>query len=283
MRIIIAEDAGACYGVNRALTHVRAAVARGEDIYTFGPLIHNPQVVAELEANGVCECDDLDEVEPGNTLVIRAHGVTPQVIEQARDKGLHLDDATCPHVSKAQQAAQELHDSGYFVIVVGEEGHPEVEGIRARATGTVAVVACPDDLPEALPERVGVVVQTTQTQAALDAVVAALEKRCDEVVVRNTICDATRKRQESAERLASQVDCMIVIGGRNSGNTRRLYEICRKRCENTHHIETPMELEDSWFTACEVVGVTGGASTPETQINAVASAIEGMGCDRHVV
>lgn len=134
-----------------------------------------------------------------------------------------------------------------------------------------------------MPERVGVVVQTTQTQAALDAVVAALEKRCDEVVVRNTICDATRKRQESAERLASQVDCMIVIGGRNSGNTRRLYEICRKRCENTHHIETPMELEDSWFTACEVVGVTGGASTPETQINAVASAIEGMGCDRHVV
>jgi 4-hydroxy-3-methylbut-2-enyl diphosphate reductase len=246
-------------------------------VSTLGPLIHNPQVVADLEKRGVHEVSSLAEVTNG-ILVIRSHGVTPDVIDAALAKGLLVVDATCPHVSKAQAAARELREQGYSVVVVGEMGHPEVESISAHVGGAVLVVQEPQDLPELLPQtRIGIVVQTTQLPSALEAIVGELKTRGIEPCVRNTICSATLKRQQSAERLAREVDVMVVVGGRNSGNTRRLTEICSAVSAATYHIETARELKASWFVGVEKVGVTAGASTPQGQIDAVVARLEAIG------
>jgi 4-hydroxy-3-methylbut-2-enyl diphosphate reductase len=275
MQIIRSRYAGACYGVERALSLVnKAASESAEPVHTLGPLIHNPQVVSELRERGVEEAESVAQVD-GGILVIRSHGVSPEVIEQACDKGLRVVDATCPHVSKAQGAARQLRRQGYLVVVVGELGHPEVEGIRAYAGDDAIVVQDPSDLPAELASRkVGVVVQTTQAPGALDAIINALEARGITPTIRNTICFATRQRQEAASELAAKVDVMIVVGGRNSGNTTRLAELCQAVCSRTYHIESFAELEAAWFAGAETVGITAGASTPEGQIIAVEQALE---------
>jgi 4-hydroxy-3-methylbut-2-enyl diphosphate reductase len=211
----------------------------------------------------------VDDVQSG-ILVLRSHGVTPQVVEAALSKGLSVVDATCPHVSKAQQAAQELREQGYTVVVVGERGHPEVEGISAYAGADALVVQEAADLPDVLQsDRVGLVVQTTQSRDALQAIITALEERGITPEVHDTVCFATRQRQEAAYSLATEVDVMLVVGGRNSGNTRRLAELCAKVCKKTHHIERPEELRADWFEGAKSIGITAGASTPESQIVAV--------------
>jgi len=246
-------------------------------VHTLGPLIHNPQVVSELAARGVQAANTVDEVEAG-ILVLRSHGVAPNVTQQAYSKGLTVVDATCPHVSKAQQAARLLREQGYTVIVVGENGHPEVEAISAYAGDSAFVVQEPGDLPAILPTgEIGVVVQTTQSPAALTAIVDALRARGIEPRVKNTICFATRQRQQAAARLAQEVDVMVVVGGRNSGNTTRLYEICKEVSPRAYHIETPAELDPAWFKDAQKVGVTAGASTPENQITTVVEALESLG------
>lgn len=279
MRVLRAEQAGACYGVQRALDLALEAAASGSEACTLGPLIHNPRVVARLAREGVRAVGDLDEVGPGRTVIIRSHGVTPAVKREVARRGLAMVDATCPHVARAQKAAAGLAKRGMGVVVVGEAGHPEVEGLYACACeasadpSRVIVAASPDDLPEALPDPVGVVVQTTQTREALDAVLAALRAKGADPVVKDTICFATRQRQEAAAALAGEVDAFVVIGGRNSSNTTRLADICRARCERTHHIEAAEELDPAWFRDCDTVGVTAGASTPEDQIVAVEEAL----------
>jgi len=237
-------------------------------VRTLGPLIHNPEVVAELQSQGIEAVDSLDAVDAG-TLVIRSHGVPPDVITAAHLRGLTVIDSTCPHVTKAQQAASNLNETGYRVLVVGELGHPEVEGISAYAGANAIVIQDPSDLPELAPgEHVGLVVQTTQTPETLAAIVQALEERDLHLIINNTICSATRQRQEAARELAAEVDVMLVVGGRNSGNTTRLAEICAAVCARTYHLEKPEELQLDWFTDAESVGITGGASTPESQIAA---------------
>ena len=271
MRVVRAAYAGACYGVQRALDLALKAVEDGGRAYTLGPLIHNPQVVAQLAECGVRAVDSVEDVAGAGTVVIRSHGVTPEVKRSVAACGLPLVDATCPHVARAQRAAADLAEQGRHVVVVGEEGHPEVEGLVAcarEAGAPVSVVAGPDDLPETLEGPVGVVVQTTQTREALDAVVAALEERGVQLLVKNTICFATRQRQEAAAALAGEVDAMVVIGGRNSSNTTRLADICAAACSRTHHVESPDEIDPAWLAGCAVVGVTAGASTPEEQIEA---------------
>jgi 4-hydroxy-3-methylbut-2-enyl diphosphate reductase len=249
MHVLLSKYAGACYGVERALTLVNNAAETQASVHTLGPLIHNPQVVSELASRGISEVGSLDEVQDG-IVVIRSHGVAPQVIDAACVKGLHVVDATCPHVKKAQKAASELRAQGYTVLIVGEDGHPEVEAINAYAGFGSLVVQEPANLPDPLPSnRIGIVVQTTQAQEALDAIILALRDRGIEPRIHNTICFATRQRQESARELAHEVDAMIVVGGRNSGNTTRLYEICQQVCPNTHHIERPDELDPAWFLA----------------------------------
>ena len=279
MKVVRAAYAGACYGVQRALDLALKAVEDGGCAYTLGPLIHNPQVVAQLAERGVRAVDGVEDVAGAGTVVIRSHGVTPEVKRSVAACGLPLVDATCPHVARAQRAAADLAEQGRHVVVVGEEGHPEVEGLVAcarEAGAPVSVVAGPDDLPETLEGPVGVVVQTTQTREALDAVVAALEERGVQLLVKNTICFATRQRQEAAAALAGEVDAMVVIGGRNSSNTTRLADICAAACPRTHHVESPDEIDPAWLAGCAVVGVTAGASTPEEQIEAVAALLEAL-------
>lgn len=269
LRIEVASHAGVCYGVERALKLAAHAAesARGS-VTTLGPLIHNPIVVRDLESAGVKGAQTVDEVESG-TLIIRAHGVVPQVIDQARAKGLELLDATCPYVKKVHMAAEKLVREGYQLIVVGESGHPEVEGILGHAGDAAHVVSTPRDLDGVdLARKVGVVVQTTQTPANLAAIVSALALRTMDLRVVNTICSATQERQDSAAELASRADVMIVIGGKNSGNTRRLAEICMACCPRTHHIEDSSEIQRTWFEGSTLVGVTAGASTPAAHIDA---------------
>ena len=207
--------------------------------------------------------------------MIRAHGVVPEVIEDARARGLSVIDATCPYVKRVHAAAERLVSQGFQLIVVGEGGHPEVEGIMGHADGRARVVSRPEDLDGIeLERRVGVVVQTTQTLDALDAVVAELLRRADEVHVVNTICSATQERQAAARELAARADVMVVVGGRNSGNTRRLAQICAESGTATHHIESADELRAAWFTGAALIGVTAGASTPAAHIERAVAAIE---------
>ena len=279
MRVVRAAYAGACYGVQRALDLALKAVEDGGCAYTLGPLIHNPQVVAQLAERGVRAVDGVEDVAGAGTVVIRSHGVTPAVKRSVAACGLPLVDATCPHVARAQRAAADLAEQGRHVVVVGEAGHPEVEGLVAcarEAGASVSVVAGPDDLPDTLDGPVGVVVQTTQTREVLDAVVAALEQRGVQLLVKNTICFATRQRQEAAAALADEVDAIVVIGGRNSSNTSRLADICAAACPRTRHIESPDEIDPAWLAGCGAVGVTAGASTPEGQIDAVAAFLEAL-------
>lgn len=265
--IEVARYAGVCYGVERALGMAeKAADEARKPVNTLGPLIHNPLVVNDLESIGVGTASNVSEVEEG-TLIIRAHGVVPSVVEDARARGLNVLDATCPYVKKVHNAAERLVREGYQLIVVGESGHPEVEGIMGHAGDDAHVVSVPGDLDAIdLSRKVGVVVQTTQTPGALADVVAELSKRTMDLRVINTICSATQERQDSAAELARRADAMIVVGGKNSGNTRRLAEICTAACPKTHHIEDASEIEAAWLDGVSHIGVTAGASTPASHI-----------------
>ena len=284
MEIHVARPAGTCYGVERALKLAREAAraAKGAPVASLGELIHNPQAVDTLRLIGVDVVDSLDDLAPASeavesTLIIRSHGVAPSVIEEAQARGVRVVDATCPHVARVQEAAEKLALEGFTVLIVGEPDHPEVFGIHARAGKKSHVVTGAIDLPaleELRDERVGVVIQTTQTAEALNEVVEELRDKVAELCVVNTICSATTKRQQATEALAEKVDVMIVVGGHNSGNTRRLYEISKESCPASYHIETSAELEEPWFAGAEKVGITAGASTPEDQLQSVVARIQ---------
>lgn len=271
-----AEFAGACYGVKRALDMARDAAGQPGTVQSLGPLIHNPLVVQQLEDAGVQVAGSTDDIT-ADKVIVRSHGVGPSVRAALDALDAQVVDATCPHVYRAQKAAADLARTCGTVIVVGDAKHPEVEGLREYAEaagGTVIVAGSADDLPADLPAKVGVVVQTTQKRPLFDGVLAALAQRGVEADTRDTICTATTKRQGAAAELAKQVDAMVVIGGHNSSNTTRLYEICASLCSKTVHIESIDELDAAFFDGCAVVGVTAGASTPEDQIAAVNDWLE---------
>ncbi len=273
MPLEVAEKAGACFGVERALALVERTLDEATGpVATLGPLIHNPSVVDELASRGVRAVDEPPHA-PGTTLVIRSHGVAPEVVELARERGLRVVDATCPYVKQAQRAAREHLLAGRQVVVLGEAGHPEVDGILANAPGAIAVTK-PEDLGGLQRGvSVGLVSQTTQTTERFARIERALREQGHEVVASRTICAATRQRQEAAVELSKRVDEMIIIGGRNSANTTRLAKLCAKHCP-THHVEGPKELDPRWFKAGMKTGVSAGASTPRAQIEAVCRAIE---------
>ncbi len=284
MEIIVADNAGFCFGVERALEMVMGE-RRGAraPIYTLGPLIHNPQVVERLRTEGVCQVSSLDEVRAG-TLVIPSHGISPGLGQEARQRGLRLLDATCPFVARAQDHARALAAQGYQVVILGDKGHPEVAGLVGAAGGRALVIEHENELaaggtssPPVPLTRVGLVVQTTQSPARLRAVAAALAERSRELRAFNTICAATSQRQESALRLAQQVDVMVVVGGKNSANTNRLRQLCQQTGVKTHHVETAAELDTDWFRAGARVGVAAGASTPDWIIAEVVEALRAMG------
>lgn len=273
MRITIADRAGACYGVERALGMVLKASEDMECVHTLGPLIHNPLVVKDLEERGIGVVDNVEQ-ERGSAIVIRSHGVVPQIEEAARNNGLKVIDATCPFVKKVHINAAKLEEEGYQVVIVGEAGHPEVEGILGHAPSADIVGSIHEAKRLKLRRKVGIVVQTTQSETLLGDVVLEFIGRVDELRVINTICEATSERQKAAEALAKEADCMIVIGGKMSANTTRLFEICGNFCSNSHHIESKDEIDACWFEEVEHIGITAGASTPESHILQVKEYIE---------
>lgn len=277
VQICVSESAGFCWGVERALRLAREAAASAPGpIHTLGPLIHNPSVIASLAEQGI-EVVDVDDpaAKREGTIIIRSHGVPLETMAELAGQRVTVVDATCTFVKAAQEKAARLREEGYFVVVLGEPAHPEVLGIRSYAGPDSVVVQGPADLPLELPgRRVGVVVQTTQSQERLTSLVAALVPRVRELRVHNTICHATEERQQAAVAMASAVDLVVVVGGRNSGNTSRLAELCSAVQPRTHHIEKAEEILPEWFSGVRTVGVTAGASTPPEQIEAVVGRLE---------
>jgi 4-hydroxy-3-methylbut-2-enyl diphosphate reductase len=273
MKLYIAKSAGFCFGVKRAMEMaLRAARKNSGQLYTLGPLIHNPQAVEHLKSLGIKVRNRVEKI-PGGTVIFRSHGVSLEELRRAREKRLHIIDATCPIVKRAQFFANYLHRHGYSLLIVGEAHHPEVEAIKSYLDqGVVA-----DDVKAVQKlgpwEKLGIIAQTTQSVGLFKEMIAACLEKAREVRVFNTICHATMMRQKEALEISKKVDCMIVVGGYNSGNTQRLAAICREIQPRTYHIERAKEIDPRWLAKKEKIGLTAGASTPSWIIKQVEEEI----------
>ncbi len=272
-KVVIARSAGFCFGVRRAVEMVETARRTLDGpITTLGPIIHNAQVAARHREAGISMATDLSEVSSG-TVVFSAHGVSPSLKQEAEARGLEVIDVCCPFVEKLHRIVEQMCTEGYHIILVGDAGHTEVVGTLGAieaAGGRAMVVSSVAQLKTLrVPRKVGLVAQTTQHPQLLSDIAAELIPQCAEVRVYNTICNATHELQESARLLAESVDMVVVVGGRNSANTRRLYEICASKGIPAYHIETADEIDDVWIQDAQIVGVTAGASTPDDLIDAV--------------
>jgi len=261
-----AVHAGYCWGVERAIDMVVQTTETHKEVpvRTLGPIIHNPQVVQALADKGASTIDSLEEMPAGGTVIIRTHGVAPEVYQQAESKNLAIVDATCPLVTLVQNRAKQLVNEGYHLVIFGNAKHPEVIGTLGHAGGHATVVEKPEDARtvKLANKKVGVVVQTTQETERLSEFLSYLAPRCKELKIFNTICNPTIERQDAARDLAKEVQVMIVVGGKNSSNTRHLATVCRQEGAATYHIEEPTEVDPGWFSGVKEIGVTAGASTP---------------------
>ncbi len=275
MEVRLATYRGFCFGVRRAQELIEEAAREHGRVATIGRLVHNRQVVEKLAQLGVRVVDGLDEVtEP--VAAISAHGAPPATAAAAQERGVRLIDGTCPFVRKAQLAARDLAAAGFAVLIFGDPAHREVVGILGWGGKRAQVVAGPGDLPATCPgRRLGIVSQTTQNadnlRQLVDEVLRRWSARLVELRVINTICDASIRRQEAAEALSRDVEAMVVIGGRDSANTRRLSEVCARTGTPTYQVEDVEDLEPEWFAGLRVVGVTAGASTPDWVIERVTT------------
>ncbi|MFQ9933970.1 MAG: 4-hydroxy-3-methylbut-2-enyl diphosphate reductase [Lachnospiraceae bacterium] len=279
MKVVTAKSAGFCFGVKRAVETVYEEIEKGNNkIYTFGPIIHNESVVKDLQSRGVAVIDsvrELREIKEG-TVIIRSHGVGENIYGIMRENGLNIVDATCPFVKKIHNIVKEKSSEGYNIIIIGNENHPEVEGIKGWAQSLINTcvevidteekaekyIACPD-------AKVCIVSQTTFNYNKFNKLVEIIDKKGYDIIVVNTICNATNERQREAAKLAREADAMIVIGGRNSSNTQKLYEICKDECKNTYYIQSLEDLDLQRLRTCSYVGITAGASTPNNIIEEV--------------
>ena len=281
MEVTVAKSAGFCFGVKRAVDTVYREIESGEKpVYTFGPIIHNEQVVEDLENRGVQVIHSEDELEglSGGTVVIRSHGVSRDVCEKIEARGMKIVDATCPFVKKIHRIVDEEGRKGRHVVIIGSADHPEVQGIMGWASGPVTVVHTAEEAESFVPENgkpISIVAQTTFNYNKFKDLVEILcKKRYDNNVLNilnilNTICNATEERQKEAKAIAGEVDTMLVVGGRHSSNTQKLFEICKKECGNTYYIQTPVDLDSEMFQCSSCVGITAGASTPKKIIEEV--------------
>lgn len=276
MEIYVAENAGFCFGVKRAVKMAfDAAEGYQGKVHSLGPLIHNPQVVDRLAEKGVQKVERLNQIEEG-VVILRSHGVSsPQVVQDAEAQGLHIIDATCPFVTNAQRYAKQLVDEGYQVVMVGDRNHPEAQSVVGHAGGEILVTEEFDAIKQLLNKftrkRLGIISQTTQTYGKFSEIVVKCLQICEEVKIFNTICYATEDRQTEAQSLAERVEVMMVVGGKNSANTTHLADICREKGVRVYHVETAQEIDPSWFEGVEKTGVTAGASTPDWIIQEVIS------------
>ena len=272
MKLTIGEHAGFCFGVRRAVLKAFECAEKQLPCVTLGPLIHNPQEVERLRRAGIRSVETLDEVKPGETVIIRSHGVTPDVYRQCEARGIPVIDATCPHVAHIHQLVRQYSEHGDAVVIVGEADHPEVVGIAGWARGRVFILPDAQAAEQAeLPRKALVVAQTTIRRDRFDSVLQVLRRRVPDLTERITICAATSQRQQEAEKLSGEADVMVVVGGRNSSNTQKLYNICKDVCPHTYYIQTLVDLEPQGFPNVRSVGITAGASTPKNIIEEVHS------------
>ena len=277
MEVIVAKTAGFCFGVKRAVEQVYKQVEEGvKPIYTYGPIIHHEEVVRELEEKGVRIINDeteLAQVSAG-TVIIRSHGVAEKVYNLIEEKGLHMVDATCPFVKKIHRIVRQHSEQGAEVVIIGNDGHPEVEGIMGWCSTEVFVLESEEEAMKFTysgQKQLCIVSQTTFNYKKFDKLVEIISKMSyDKVDILNTICSATEERQSEAREIAGRVDSMIVIGGSHSSNTRKLFEICKKECANTYYIQTLRDLDIRLLPSRGCVGITAGASTPNNLIEEVS-------------
>lgn len=274
MDITVAKTAGFCFGVKRAVEQVEEQLRLGKKVYTYGPIIHNEEVIREFSEKGVCILypeDEWDSVEKG-TIIIRSHGVTREEQEKMQAHGFDVVDATCPFVKKIHKIVEEQSCLGRRIIIIGDEKHPEVIGIKGWAKGEVIIADSAETLEKVnLPvdEKLCIVAQTTFNYKKFQELVEIFEKKRYDIFVLNTICNATQERQSEAARLAAMSEAMIVIGGKQSSNTKKLYEIAKNACGNTYYIQKLDDLDLSQFKSFRCVGITAGASTPNKLIEEV--------------
>jgi len=275
IKVVTAKRAGFCFGVKRAVDMAFSAAKESERVYTLGPIIHNPQVIEKLKAEGVRPVETINSRKI-KTLIVRTHGVPREISEELDRKKYAVIDATCPFVKKAQNYARLLREEDYQVVIIGDKEHPEVKGLMSYA-GPDAIVVNKDDPRPRLKSRVGVVVQTTQPVSVLKKFVGDTVDLVKELKVFNTICNSTALRLKETKSIAEKVDAIIVVGGKNSANTTQLANFCISMSVPTYHIETATEIKDEWFADVEKVGITAGASTPDWIIEEVADRISHIG------
>lgn len=276
MRVYLANDVGFCFGVKRAINLARQALAEESSVSIMGDLIHNKAVTQELEEKGLRKVASLEEAKSG-TIMVRAHGLPKKEIEKARSTGLKVIDATCPIVTRAQDAARELESRGCQVIVIGDINHAEIKGILGALEKPAVVVNSVEELRQKRAEikrKVGIVFQTTHSLELMYPIVYELLQMCLEVQVINTICRPVQKRQDDAVALAQHMDVMIVVGSRTSANTTELAHLCQEYCPRTYHIETAAELKPEHWEGAEKIGIASGLSTPEYLVEEVYNKLQ---------
>jgi len=274
--VVASPHIGYCFGVKRAMNIVEQGLEkRAGKIYIIGEIIHNPQAMERLKKLGAKSVECIDEVESDGTLVIRAHGMVPEVLEEAKKRGIDLLDATCPFVHRSQSYVKELSDRDYDVIIIGDREHPEVQGIAGHAKNRVYIVKDLDDVRRiGRLERAGLVVQTTFSPEKAQVIIEEIRRNVDELKVYDTICQATVARREATLKLAEKVDLMIIVGGRNSSNTRRLFQMCQDVGVESKFVERVEEIDPEWFNGVSLVGVSTGTSTPEWVIDEVMARLK---------
>ena len=274
MEVLLAKSAGFCFGVKRAVEQVYEQIEKGCRIYTFGPIIHNEEVVNDLSRKGVQVInseEELSKIQSG-TVVIRSHGVPKRIYDLIEKNGLNCVDATCPFVKRIHRIVQKESENGRQIVIIGNAGHPEVEGIMGWSVTPAYVVESEDEIaqiPQNTDKTLCVVSQTTFNYKKFKELVEIFDKRGYNIIVADTICNATEERQTEARDIASKVDAMIIIGGRHSSNTRKLFEICKEQCPSTYFIQTLDDLHLELPKAASLVGITAGASTPNNIIEEV--------------
>ncbi len=275
--VIVAEHAGFCFGVNRAVKMAEKELAKGSKVYSLGSLIHNPQVVADLEAKGFQVVKSAEEVPAGEKVIIRSHGTTKWEVEKLQKKHATILDATCPFVKKAQLVAENFAKEKVQVVIFGDPEHAEVIGVKSYAGEDALVVA---DEKEASQTgtfaKVGLLSQTTQKKRNFQKVILELTNHTMDLHIINTICSDTSTKQNEVKELAQKVDLMMVVGGKESSNTKKLFQLSQANCPRAHHVETAAELKKEWLAGVKKVGIAAGASTPQKSITQMKEKIEAL-------
>ncbi len=279
MEVTLAKSAGFCFGVKRAVEMVYKEAEKKEQVYTYGPIIHNEQVVADLQKKGVTVLNTIEElkaIEKG-IVIIRSHGVSKEIYDILDREEIQIVDATCPFVKKIHNIVKEHTEKNENVVIIGNAKHPEVEGIKGWGNGNVTVIETIEEAKAYVPDsqkKTCIVSQTTFNYKKFQDIVEIISKKRYDIIALNTICNATEVRQSEAMQLAKVSEAMIVIGGQSSSNTQKLYEICKRECENTYYIQTLVNLDLDAFQSFRSVGITAGASTPNNIIKEVQKACQ---------